>query len=39
MAAFVVHMRMSPTEYKALTVLERDAIAKEFNRANRKRKG
>lgn len=35
---FVVHMRMSPTEYKALTLLERDAIAREFNKANRKRR-
>lgn len=28
MAAFVVHLRMSPSEYLALTVLERDAIAR-----------
>lgn len=34
---FVVHMRMSPTDYRALTVGERDAIVKEFNRANRNR--
>lgn len=26
MASFVVHLKMSPSEYKALTVMERDAI-------------
>lgn len=38
MATFVVHMHMSPTEYKALTLMERDAIAQEYTRANRKRR-
>lgn len=35
MAAFVVHLGISPTEYHALTIAERDAIAREA----RKRKG
>lgn len=34
MAAFVVHIGISPSEYLALTLMERDAIAA----AHRKRK-
>ena len=37
MATFVVHLRISPSEYKALTLAERDAIVREHNKANRRR--
>lgn len=35
MANFIVATGMSPTEYKGLTLLERDEIAKALQRANR----
>lgn len=38
MATFVVHLKISPSDYRSLTVGERDAIVREFNRANRKRR-
>lgn len=35
---FVVHLHISPSDYKALTIAERDAIVQEHNRANRRRR-
>lgn len=37
MAAFVVGMGLAPSEYKQLTVLERDALIRAQREANRKR--
>jgi hypothetical protein len=36
MAAFVVHMGLSPTEYRSLTFYEREALIKEHNKKGKK---
>lgn len=36
MASFVVHLGMSPTEYKALTLGEREAIASAARKRSKK---
>ena len=37
MAAFVVGLGMAPSEYKQLTVIEREALIRAQKQANRKR--
>lgn len=37
MALFVVNIGLSPSEYRELTITERDALLTEFKRVNTKR--
>lgn len=38
MAAFVIHLRMTPAEYYALTVEQRDAITTEWSKAQKQKR-
>lgn len=38
MATFVVHLRMTPDQYYALTVEQRQAIVKEWNTTQKRRR-